>query len=348
MSPEPEFRRDPVCGRWAVVAPERSHRPVTLEGVAPRHRRNGERRPCPFCPGQEHDTPDEVLAYRDPGSAPDGPGWQLRVVPNKFPAVRPDIGGSFCAVEGMVFLTTPGLGRAEVVVECAEHLADPTALSPQQLTDVFRAYRERLIALAGDTSLAYAAVFKNVGAEAGASLGHTHSQIISLPIVPEAIGAELLGSEAFHARTGRCVFCDLAARELADGERVVARSENFLAVTAFAPRYAYEFWVLPLQHSARYEAITAAGASELAGLIRRVLVALDRVHAEPAYNWFLHTAPLRSPELAHYHWHIEVLPRTARPAGLEWGFGCFVTTVSPEQAAAELRAALPPDHRPVG
>ena len=348
MSPEPEFRRDPVCGRWAVVAPERSHRPMTLEGVEPRHRRNGERRPCPFCPGQEHDTPDEVLAYRDPGSAPDGPGWHLRVVPNKFPAVRPDAGGAFCAVEGMVFLTTPGLGRAEVVVECAEHLADPTALNPRQLTDVFRAYRERLVALAGDPLLAYAAVFKNVGAEAGASLGHTHSQIISLPIVPEAIGAELLGSEAFHARTGRCVFCDLAARELADGERVVARSANFLAVTAFAPRYAYEFWVLPLQHSARYEAITDARASELADLIRRVLVALDRAQAEPAYNWFLHTAPLRSPELAHYHWHIEVLPRTARPAGLEWGYGCFITTVSPERAAAELRGALPPDERPVG
>ncbi|WP_439620402.1 galactose-1-phosphate uridylyltransferase [Gemmata sp.] len=348
MSPEPEFRRDPVCGRWAVVAPERSHRPITLEGVEPRHRRNGERRPCPFCPGQEHDTPDEVLAYRDPGSPPDGPGWHLRVVPNKFPAVRPDVGGAFCAVGGMVFLTTPGFGRAEVVIECAEHLADPTALSPQQLTDVFRAYRARLVALADDSRLAYAAVFKNVGAEAGASLGHTHSQIIALPIVPDAIEAELLGAEAFHARTGRCVFCDLAARELAAGERVVARSENFLAVTAFAPRYAYEFWVLPLAHSARYEAITDALASELAGLIRRVLVALDGVRAEPAYNWFLHTAPLRSPELPHYHWHIEVLPRTARPAGLEWGYGCFITTVSPEHAAAELRGVLPPDQRPVG
>lgn len=348
MSPEPEFRRDPVCGRWAVVAPERSLRPITLEGVEPRHRRNGERSPCPFCPGQEHDTPDEVLAVRDPGTAPDGPGWHLRVVPNKFPAVRTDVGGAFCAVEGMVFLTTPGFGRAEVVIECAEHLADPTALSLPQLTDVFRAYRDRTLALAEDPQLAYASVFKNVGAEAGASLGHTHSQIISLPVVPESIQVELAGAAAFHARTGRCVFCDLIARELADGDRVIARSENFLAVTAFAPRYAYEFWVLPLAHASRYEAITDSLASELAGLVRRVLIALDRVQAEPAYNWFLHTAPLRSPELPHYHWHIEVLPRTARPAGLEWGFGCFVTTVSPEQAAASLRGALPPDTGPVG
>lgn len=341
MNLEPEFRRDPVCGRWAVVAPERSHRPMTLEGVEPRHRRNGERQPCPFCPGQEYDTPNEVLAYRASGSTPDGPGWQLRVVPNKFPAVRSDVGGSFCAVEGMVFLTTPGFGHAEVLIECPEHLPDPTALSQDQFAAIFRAYRDRMHGLAEDPRIAYAGLFKNVGAEAGASLGHTHSQIIALPVVPESIRTELHGGEAFFARIGRCVFCDLAARELADGDRVIARSERFLAVMAYAPRFAYEFWVLPLVHTSRYEQLSDADTHELAALMRRVLVALDRVRAEPAYNWFLHTAPLRSAELPHYHWHLEVLPRTARPAGLEWGFGCFITTVAPEQAAAQLREALP-------
>ena len=341
MSLEPEFRRDPVIGRWAVVAPERSHRPITLEGAEPRHRRNGERKPCPFCPGQEHDTPHEVLAYRDAGSPPDGPGWRLRVVPNRYPAVRPDVGEAVCAVEGMVFVTTPGLGRAEVLIECPEHLAAPTQLSDEQFAAVFRAYRDRIVSLAEDHRLAYAAVFKNVGAEAGASLGHTHSQIIATPIVPEAIQAELDGGQAFFARTGRCVFCDLAARDLADGERVIARSEHFLAVTAYAPRFAYEFWVLPLEHTSQYETLSDADAHELALLLKRVLLALDRVLGEPAYNWCLHTAPLRSPSLPHFHWHIEVLPRSARPAGLEWGFGCFITTVAPEQAAQELREALP-------
>ncbi|MBA4190633.1 MAG: galactose-1-phosphate uridylyltransferase [Planctomycetaceae bacterium] len=341
MSFESEIRRDPVCGRWAVVAPERSLRPMTLEGAEPRHRRNGERHPCPFCPGQEYDTPNEVLAHRTPGSQPDGPGWQLRVVPNKFPALRPDVGGDSCAIEGMVLLTTPGFGHAEVVIECPEHLTAPTALTHDQFAAIFRAYRDRLQALSEDPRVAYAAVFKNVGAEAGASLGHTHSQIISLPIVPESIEAELDGSRAFFARTGRCVFCDLAVRELAAGDRVIARSEHFIAVMAYAPRYAYEFWVLPLTHASRYENITNTDTLELAALMNRVLVALDRVRAEPAYNWFLHTAPLRSLELPHYHWHIEVLPRTARPAGLEWGYGCFITAVAPEQAAAELREALP-------
>lgn len=338
---EPEFRRDPICGRWAVVAPERAFRPITLQGAEPRHRRNGERKPCPFCPGQEHDTPHEVLAYRDAGSPADGPGWHLRVVPNRFPAVRPDIDKAFCAVGGMVFLTTPGLGSSEVVIETPEHLPDPTVLSTEAFAAVFQAYRDRIHMLASDERLAYAAVFKNVGAEAGASLGHTHSQIVAMPVVPELVEAELAGGRDFLARTGRCIFCDLIARELADGRRVVGRSENFLIVAAFAPRFAYELWVLPESHGSRFECITDEASRELAGLLKRTLLALDRVQAEPAYNWFLHTAPLRSRELDHYHWHIEILPRTARPAGLEWGYGCFITTVAPEAAAAHLRDVLP-------
>lgn len=341
MPMQPEFRRDPVCGRWAVVAPERSLRPMTLEGAEPRLRANGEGGPCPFCPGQEHLTPNETLAHRLPGTRPDGPGWLLRVVPNKYPAVRPDVDDHVCSLEGHLFLSTPGFGRSEVLIECPEHLADPTELTDDRFAAIFRAYRDRLVQLAEDPRLAYAAVFKNLGAEAGASLGHTHSQIIALPVVPESIAVELAGGQTYYARSGRCVFCDLIRREMAAGERVVARTDHFAAITAYAPRYAYEFWLLPLTHSARYETMSDARACELAGLLKRVLKALDRVRSQPAYNWYLHTAPLRSAELPHYHWHLEVLPRTARPAGLEWGYGCFITTVSPEQAAAELRGALP-------
>jgi UDPglucose--hexose-1-phosphate uridylyltransferase len=131
------------------------------------------------------------------------------------------------------------------------------------------------------------------------------------------------------------------ASELAAGVRVVARSEHFVLVTPFAPRFAYEMWLLPVRHEPRYESLTEAGAAELAALLRRGLLALDAVAGEPAYNWFLHTTPLGAGDPAHYHWHLEVLPRTARPAGLEWGFGCHITTAAPEAAAAELRSALP-------
>lgn len=327
MSSEPELRRDPICGRAVLVAPARAQRPVVLSGHAPRHRTNGERHPCPFCPGQEHQTPDELFALRDPGTAPNGPGWLLRVVPNMYPAVRATSDGAH--------------GSAEVLIDCPEHHDSPTELPAERLADVFRAYRERMLALALDARLEHVAVFKNVGAEAGASLGHTHSQLIATTVIPELMRAELAGAEAHFAATGRCAFCDLIARELESGERVIARTERFVAVAAYAPRFAYELWVLPVAHAPRYEALTDSESHELAGLVKRVLVALDAAQECPAYNWFVHTTPLRAGAPGHYHWHLEVLPRTSRPAGLEWGFGCHITTARPETAAAELRAALP-------
>lgn len=337
---DPQLRRDPITGRWVLIAPQRAQRPINLAGHAPTHRTNGGRHPCPFCPGQEADTPHEVYAVRDPDTVPDGPGWHLRVVPNMYPAVRADV-AVFSPVAAGGFDAVPAFGTADVLIECAQHFDAPTQMSDEQLGAVFRAYRWRLRALADDTRLAHVSVFKNVGAEAGASLDHSHSQMIATPVVPELLQTELTCAAAHFERTGRCVFCTLVRDELADGARVVARSPRFVIVTALAPRFAYEMWLLPVTHEPCYEGLTDADSNELAALLKRVLVALDRVQNAPAYNWFLHTAPLRTGELPHYHWHLEVLPRTARPAGLEWGFGCHITTVAPEHAAAELRGALP-------
>ena len=318
VAPEPEYRRDPVTGRRVVVAPERSLRPMSLTGAEPRHRPDGEGRPCPFCPGGEHDTPNEVYALRDEGTAPDGPGWRLRVVPNKFPAVRAN---------------SPAHGAHDVVIETPDHVSNPTDLSDEQLRDVLEAFRSRVVAHAADPRLAYASVFKNVGAEAGASLGHTHSQVVATPFVPDLIAAELAGAKAYHDEHGRCVFCDQLR---AAGERLVFETEHFAAFAPFAPRFAYELCVMPKEHSASFESL--AESLDLARLLKRTLRALDAVLAEPAYNLYLHAAPLRSPELAHFHWHFEILPPTSRPPGFEWGSGCFVIDTSPERAAAELRA----------
>jgi UDPglucose--hexose-1-phosphate uridylyltransferase len=335
---EPEYRRDPVTGRWVVIAPERSRRPMALAWAEPRHRPDAERRPCPFCPGSEYDTPNEVYALREPGTAADGPGWRLRVVPNKFPAVRhglnlaPTPEGPGTSVPG---LSTPAYGAHEVVIETPEHVSNPTALSDDALRDALDAFRARLLAHAADPRLVYASVFKNVGAEAGASLGHTHAQVVATPFVPDLIAAELRGAEAYHAEHGRCVFCDLLRDA---GERVVFETDHFAAFAAFAPRFACELCVMPKKHAARFETLTES--LELARLLKRALRALDAALAEPAYNLCLHAAPLRSPELDHFHWHFEILPRTSRPAGFEWGAGCYVIDTPPERAAAVLRAAV--------
>ena len=335
----PELRRDPITGRWVIIAPERSHRPMALEGAEPKHRVGTEARVCPFCVGRECDTPNEVFAIREPGTAADSPGWQLRVVPNMYPAVRD--AEPIATSNADLFQSQPAAGRHEVVIESPDHVANPALLPDDLFRDVFIAYRERVKAFAADPSLQYVSVFKNVGAEAGASLGHCHSQIVALPLVPLEIDRELTGAAEYRSRTGRCVFCDLVKDELAGGVRVVAETPRLVALAAYAARFSHETWILPKRHASRYEDLTDDLAAELAALMKRLVTALDRVLAEPAYNWYLHAAPLRSADVPHYHWHFEVMPRTARPAGLEWGTGCFVNPVAPEAAAAHLRAAMP-------
>lgn len=277
---------------------------MALRHAEPHHRNGSSDGPCPFCTGHEEETPPELFAIRDAS------GWQLRVVPNKFPAVRPD---------------SPAFGFHEVLVECPGHFSSPTELSAEQFANIFQAYRERLLHHANDARIEAVTIFKNVGAEAGASLAHLHSQLIALPFVPATLRDELDSSH--------CEFC----RMKNEPSRIVAESEKFVVLCPFAPRFAYEMWAMPKGHESRFERETEF--AELAGLLKRVLIALDRTLNFPAYNWFLHTAPRG--EHPHFHWHFEIVPRLSRVAGFEWGSGVFINDTFPERAAAELRHKLP-------
>ena len=338
--PLPEFRRCPVTGRWVIFAPERARRPITLQHTQPHHRdRPSATVVCPFCEGHEKECSDELYALRSDGSAKDSPGWELRVVPNKFPALRPVMASTLPLLDPF-FEAQPGFGAHEVVIPCREHEANPAKLSPKQYADLLVAYRERIRAISDDNLWHYVQVFQNVGSEAGASLAHVHAQIISLPMVPDAIASEIAFAKAYHGEHAQCVYCELLEKERHDRIRLLKETEHFVALCPFAPRFSYEFWVVPKYHASHFEITGDAALGELARLMLDLLAALDIVLAEPAYNAFLHTSPIRARPNAHYHWHWEVIPRTARAAGFEWGSGCFLNAVPPERAAYELRGAL--------
>jgi UDPglucose--hexose-1-phosphate uridylyltransferase len=327
----PQLRKDPVVDRWVLVAPERAAKPTELED--PGHLAH--HAACPFCAGHERETPHELLALRDPGTPIDAPGWRVRVVPNRFPAVRRDAG----PVSGSdpLFTLQPGYGAHEVVIECPQHEPSLAALPEGQVRDLFAVYRDRLAALRADPRLAYVQVFKNHGVGAGASVEHAHSQILALPRVPRLVQDELDGAAAYHRAHGRCLFCDLLGRELAAGERVVLAGEHCVAFCAFAGRFPYETWVLPRRHAAHYDGLTAAELADLAAVMRTLLRRLAAVEREPAYNSVLHTAPITAAELPHYHWHWELLPRLTGIAGYELASGYFLNPLPPEEAAARLR-----------
>ncbi len=336
----PEFRRCPATGRWVIFAPERARRPITLAHTQAHHRdRSSSGVVCPFCEGHEHESPSEVYAIRARGTVENSPGWELRVVLNKYPALRPDMSATMPRIDPF-FVARPGFGAHEVVIPCKLHETNPANLTPVQYANLLVAYRERIRAFSQNDLWQYVQLFQNVGAEAGASLAHLHAQIIALPMVPDAIVAELSFAAKHHAEHGRCVYCELVEKEGQSRTRIICETEHFVALCPFAPRFAYEFWVMPKYHASHYEQTGDVLLHELAELMLNLLAALDVVLAEPAFNSFLHTSPLRTNASSQYHWHWEFIPRTARAAGFEWGSGCFLNTVPPEQAAEEMRAAL--------
>jgi UDPglucose--hexose-1-phosphate uridylyltransferase len=327
----PDLRKDPIVGRWVIVAKSRARRPHDFTSTP----QVGAGTFCPFCAGHEDQTPGEILAYRPHGSAPNTPGWRVRVVPNKFPAL--EIEGDLRKRGDGIYDMMRGVGAHEVIIESPDHLLSTADLSEATLREVFWVYRDRMLDLKRDPRLVYGMLFKNVGEAAGASLEHTHSQLIVTPIVPISVQEEMTGSLEFYKYRGRCVFCDMIHQELATEKRVVLDLPGFVAFCPFASRFPFETWILPKTHGSHYEGIQKHGIEELARTVKQVISKIELALDRPAYNYIIHTAPFDSQELGHYHWHMEIIPRLTKTAGFEWGTGFYINPVPPEEAAAFLR-----------
>ena len=330
----PELRRDPVVGRWVIIATERSRRPTNFTST-PAPKGSGF---CPFCPGHEDKTPPEVYAVR-PGSTPaNTPGWQVRVIPNKFPALEIE-GDLDRRGEGM-YDKMNGVGAHEVVIETPLHDADLADLPASHIELVLTSYRERLNDLHKDKRLRYVLVFKNHGEQAGATLDHSHTQLIAMPIVPRILQEELDGARRYYESKERCVFCDIVAQEIEQdgGRRVVSMSDRFVALEPFAPRFPFETWILPRRHGASFQELGGPEeTAELAAILKDTLERLNRALDRPPYNFVIHTSPVNDGELAYYHWHIEIMPKLTRVACFEIGSGFYINPTTPEDAAHYLR-----------
>jgi len=329
----PELRKDPITGRWVIIATDRPRRPTDFvrEQAVPRGMRS-----CPFCPGSEDRTPAEVLAYRN-GGTPNGPGWSLRVIPNKFPALRVE-GTMDRQGEGLYDKMT-GIGAHEVIIETPEHMMTLADLPEKRIEDVFWAFRDRILDLKKDRRLRYIILFKNHGEAAGSSIEHTHSQLIALPVVPKRVQEEMTGAGRYYEFKERCIYCDIVRQELETGTRVVLDTDHFVAVAPYAPRFPFETWILPRSHRSHFEDIEAAAVQNLAWVFRALLRKLNRTLEQPPYNMVVHTSPVQEGPSASYHWHIELIPKLTKVAGFEWGTGFYLNPTPPEEAAKFLREA---------
>ena len=329
----PELRRDPVIGRWVIISTERSRRPG---GFSTQRETQGSV-PCPFCAGNEEKMPPEIMAFAPKNRAANAPGWWVRVIPNKYPALQ--IEGDLHRTGEDLFDKMDGLGAHEVIVETEDHNRQLEDLDPSRVKDVLWAYRDRILDLKKDPRFEYILVFKNRGSAAGASLAHAHSQLIATPMVPIRVKQELRGAEEYFEQKGRCIFCQILQAEVEKGERVIEANEDFVALAPFASRFPFEMWILPKVHSSDFESMSEAQFASLSVLLKSVLGRLNAVLDFPPYNFVVHTSPLKTKGLAHYHWHIELMPKIVHTAGFEWGAGFYINPTPPEQAARYLREA---------
>jgi len=348
-----EIRINPIVPSESVlVATARSLRPKKPEEPLARDTR-ARVDTCPFCRGNEAMTPPAIAAYPEVGD------WDIRIVQNLYPVLGDERANPNLNLG--LQQTIDGYGRHEVIIDHHSHGIAVKEMSETHLARLLSVYRERMAQLyTSDKRLRYVFVFKNYGPAAGASIAHTHSQIIAMPVVPDNVQAEVENSRRYYQKNHHCIFCALIdealtfeatlydresgeiRRKIDVGQFVVERGKKFITIKPFASRFEWELHILPLAHQSDFLNATPEDIEDLAGVLRRTMARLDAVLGNAQYNYFLHSLPHGDDNTdcqASYHWHIEICPRTSIPSGFELGSGLFVNTISPEAAAARLRAA---------
>ena len=335
-----ELRRDPITGRWVIINAQEQNHLLDLRPVD----HDGDEGHCPFCAGHEDQTSAEICALRPESSQPNAPDWFVRCIPNINPVltVNSDLGRRGVGLFDMM----NNVGVHEVIIESPHHRRDFHNYEPAQMKRILMAYRQRIVELKKNQHLKYVLVFKNHGKRAGSlHIAHAHSQVIATPVVPIRLKMELAGTRKYFQMKERCIFCDVIRQELKDDVRVIEQNDNFLTLVPFASRFPYECAILPKRHMACYEDIEEKELDDLSNIFQRTFQRLHQVLHDPAYNCVLHDAPNTVPKKGawktirrDYHWHFEIIPRTMRTAGFEWGTGFHINPLAPEKAAQDLKS----------
>lgn len=325
----PLFRKDPFGRAWVLISPERGLVASDFGSVLPLPERS------PLSPGNERQTGPEITAVRPSTTSPDGPEWRMRVIAHPTALVEPR---AFREEGDDLFRQAASSGYQEVVVEHPDARMALDTMPRAHLVDVLRLYRERLALLAARPGIRHVQITRNVGRAAGALYEHPHAQLLAVPVGSRWVEEEVEAARTYHDGHGRCLFCDVIARELAGRERVITHNDAFVAVAPYAAKTPFETWILPREHASAFTGVAANTLPLLAGLLQTVVRALNDALDHPPYNLLVHTLPAAGDR--SFHWHIEILPRLTQQAGFDWGSGFYVNPTPPEDAARFLREAV--------
>lgn len=329
------LRFDMATNEWVIFAPSRSLRPHDLSRQTAGCPEPTPKKACPFCPGNEAFTPSEIYAVRDAGGNPPA-NWQVRVFPNKFPALQVEQNPARYHDE-QGFPCMGGCGAHEVIVESPNHdlvlAQQPTA----QIDLVLSTVQLRCRDLLGDPRIRSVVAFKNHGLGAGTSLVHPHWQLIATPVVPRQLRVQHQEAENYFDRHGTCLFCVLRENELRAATRIVATSDRFVAFMPFASHVPFETWIMPRHSQPAFTRASSDDLRSLAELLKTVLVKLYHGLDNPDFNLSIDDVPRGDEDQDYFQWHVRILPRLTTPAGFELGSGMSINAVLPEEAAAFLR-----------
>jgi UDPglucose--hexose-1-phosphate uridylyltransferase len=327
----PELRQNFFTKEWVIIATERAKRPEELatHRVAPPVASFVET--CPFCPGNESKTPPEVL--RSPANVSEP--WAVRVIPNKFAALSSEVQPT----RNLQHLRRriDGFGFHEVIIDSPDHARCMALLPDEDVASILKVYRERYNTLSIDRRVNHITIFKNHGADAGASLQHPHSQLIATPVIPSQVRHRLHEALRHYDDVGECMFCHMVEREVEDQTRVVLKGEHFVAMEEFASPTPFATHIFPLRHMASFGDITDLEIADLARVLRTLLAKIYVGLENPDLNYTVRSGPTEYNGARHFHWYVSVIPRLTRVAGFELGSGMFINSVLPEAEAEFLR-----------
>ena len=328
-----ELRQNPTTREWVIMAPERAKRPQQ----EPKRKRINELPSwdvsCPFCPGNEDQTPAEVFRIPVAGQVS---SWDVRVVPNRFAVVVPE-GDITRREDGHFFRKMDGVGIHEVIIESQSHNTPMALMAYEQVEKVLIAYQERYNALKKNRQFKFITIFKNQGWAAGTSLVHPHSQLVATPIMAPYYRRKFEVAHDYYADMGRCLYCDLLTEELEKGERIIAETERFIVFNPYASHVSYETWIVPKEHYASFGLFPATHLAELARVLIDILLCLHQELNNPAFNLMVDSTTTEGEEDPYYHWHIRIVPRLTTVAGFEIGSGIYISTALPEDTARIMR-----------
>ena len=334
------LRWDISTNDWVIFAPSRALRPQEFKRRQAADESAGSNvafnRDCPFCPGNEELTPTEISAIRDNGQR-NSPGWKVRVIPNKFPALRIEENHRRIQ-DGALFRSMGGCGAHEVIIDSPDH-SKTLALQPiDQIVLVLRMLQERYNDLMRDARFQTIVIFKNHGPKAGTSLAHPHCQLIATPVTPRTIRDKLATATRYFDETGDCLYCAMMARELEDGKRILEENSHFVALLPYASHVPFEIMLLPRFRQSSFRWVDPSLLRPLAEILKSVLLKLHVGLDDPDFNLTINTAPRGDEDAQYFMWHIGILPRITTTAGFELGSGMSINTTLPEAATDYLRA----------